>query len=267
MINKILRPVLESLPENNRLERIWVLAKTDFLKRYYGSFLGVVWALINPLFQIGIYYSVFTLVFQTRQENFALFLFLGLILEMFFAETSTTGLNLIQSKRHVLENIKINWLDIYYAASMSSFFAFLFNLIIFLLIAWPMNATISLEALWVAPLLILNLLVLGFAMQVLLSTIQVYVRDIVHFWDMMKMMILWLSGIFYAIDPTPGSDTAFLAHLTPLAGIAYNARQVLLYGEPVNWSLIGYDWVYSLLILAIALFVFFKFVRKALEKI
>jgi len=70
--------------DHNRYERIWVLAKTSFLKRYYGSFLGVVWAFINPAVHLMIYYIVFTVVFRSRVEDFALFLFLGLIMLMFF---------------------------------------------------------------------------------------------------------------------------------------------------------------------------------------
>jgi ABC-type polysaccharide/polyol phosphate export permease len=267
MINRLFRPLLEALPENNRLERIWVLAKTDFLKRYYGSFLGVVWALLNPLIQLGIYYSVFVLVFKSKQENFALFLFLGLILEMFFAETATTGLNVIRSKRYVLENIKINWFDIYYAATFSTFFAFLFNFFVLLAINLFANTTFNNEAWYVLPLLILNLLTLGFAVQLTLSTIQVYLKDVVHLWDMIKTLILWMSGIFYPIDPTPGSDTVILAYLTPIAGIIHNARQTLLYGQTADWSLIAYDWIYTIIVLFIAVLVFSKFVRKALEKV
>lgn len=267
MINRILKPILERLPENNRLERIWVLAKTDFLKRYYGSFLGVLWALINPFFQIAIYYSVFTLVFASKQENFALFLFLGLILEMFFSETSSLGLNIIRGKRHVLENIKIKWLDVYYAGTLSTFFAFVFNLLIYFIISFFTGVSYSVASFYTAPLLFLNLLVLGFSFQVLLSTIQIYLRDVVHLWDMVKLMILWLSGIFYTIDPSSGSDTEVLAFLTPVAGIVYNSRQVLLYDKPVDWSLVLYDWIYTLIILGISLMVFSKFVRKALEKI
>ncbi|MFK7934051.1 MAG: hypothetical protein AB8G22_11130, partial [Saprospiraceae bacterium] len=59
-VNKVLRPVLEAIPANNRLERIWILAKVDFKKRYYHSSLGLVWALLNPIFQLSVYYTVFT---------------------------------------------------------------------------------------------------------------------------------------------------------------------------------------------------------------
>jgi ABC-type polysaccharide/polyol phosphate export permease len=267
MLNILLRPILEAVPENNRLERIWVMAKTDFLKRYYGSFLGVIWALINPAFQIIVYYTVFTMVFSSKQENFALFLFLGLLIDMYFTETSNFGLNIIRGKRHVLENIKIAKLDIYYAATLSTFFAFAFNFGVYLIVSFFAGGEFHEFSLLTAPLLLANLVVFSFAMQILLATIQIFMRDIVHLWDMAKLMILWLSGVFYAIDPSPGSQTEILAYLTPLAGIIYNSREVLLYGNDLNWEIFAYDWIYTLALLATSIFIFYKFSAKALEKI
>lgn len=267
MVNRLLRPLLEALPENNRMERIWVLAKTDFLKRYYGSFLGVVWALINPLTQLAIYYSVFTLVFQSKQENFALFLFLGLIMEMYFSETASVGLKIIREKKYVLENIKINWFDVYYSSTLSTFFAFLFNFVVYYIISLFNDVTISKDAWLIVPLLILNITVTGFALQLLLSTIQVYVKDVVHIWDMVKMMIMWLSGIFYPIDPSPGSDTAILIYVTPISSIVYNTRQALMYGQEADWALIGYGWLYTLVLLVLSLMIYKRFIPKALEKV
>lgn len=266
MINKLLKPILEALPENNRLERIWVLAKTDFLKRYYGSFLGLVWALINPLSQLVIYYFVFTIVFKNRTENFALFLFLGLLAYMFFAETSTVGLNLLRQKSYILENIQIKWIDIYFAATLSTFFGFLFNLSAYFIISLFMDVQISLYALLV-PVLILSLMMFGMAVQMILSVIQIYVRDIVHVWDLCRMALLWLSGIFYPIDPAATWKSAILSYITPLSGIVHNLREVLIYGRPVNTFLMFYDLAYAALLLGIAFLLFNKFKNKALEKI
>ena len=73
----MLEKIIDWIPENNRLERIWLMAKFDFVTRYYGSFLGLFWALLKPLFQLMVYYVIFTVVFTTKTENFLLFLFVG----------------------------------------------------------------------------------------------------------------------------------------------------------------------------------------------
>ena len=266
MINQLFKPLLETLPENNRLERIWVLAKTDFLKRYYGSFLGLVWALINPLAKLAIYYFVFTIVFKNRLPNFALFLFLGLLLYLFFMEVTTKGLQLFKSKRYILENIQINWLDIYYAGIISAFFGFLFNFATYFLISLYLGAELSAHALLV-PILILNLIVFSLAVKILLSLIQIYVKDIIHVWDLVRMMLLWLSGIFFHIDPNATWKSAMLYYLTPLPGIIQNARNVLIYGKPVDGYFMVYDMAYAVALLGIALFCFNRLRYKALEKI
>jgi ABC-type polysaccharide/polyol phosphate export permease len=97
MINKISPFLISKLPKKNRLERIWILAKTDFKKRYYGTSLGILWALINPIFQLIIYYFVFSVFFKNDVPNFSLYLFSGLILWMFISESNKKGMYTISS--------------------------------------------------------------------------------------------------------------------------------------------------------------------------
>ena len=94
--------IVNFIPENNRIERIWLMAKFDFVTRYYGSVLGLFWALLKPLFQLLIYYLVFTFIFNNSTENFLLFLFVGIILFQFFMEAASGSLKIFKSKRYLL---------------------------------------------------------------------------------------------------------------------------------------------------------------------
>jgi ABC-type polysaccharide/polyol phosphate export permease len=255
---------LSQLPENPRLERIWLLAKSEFKKRYYGSFLGVVWAFVNPLVQLFIYYYIFTVVFKSRTENFTLFLFLGILLWTLFVEGSTKGLTLIKSKRYLLENIQINRLDIYYASLLSTFMGFLFNFTVYLLISLFFDTSPSWEILLV-PLLLFNLLLFVLGVQILLSVIHVFLNDILHVWKLSTMVLFWLSGIIFQIDPGATWKTLILSYLTPMFGIIANARAALIYGEGFDWGLFVYDYAYAGLLLMIALLVQRKYFGRALE--
>jgi len=86
VINKITAPVLRKIPENNRFERIWTLAKVDFKKRYYDSVLGMVWALLNPLLRLAVYTLAFEFIRNAQFENFHIYLFSALLCWMFFTE-------------------------------------------------------------------------------------------------------------------------------------------------------------------------------------
>ena len=82
-------------------ELIWKLSKNDFKKRYAGSYLGFVWALVQPVVTVVMYYIVFDKVFQTRSQlvasgvevPYVLHLTAGLVPWFFFSEAITNGTN------------------------------------------------------------------------------------------------------------------------------------------------------------------------------
>ena len=70
------------------------LTKREISSRYRGSFLGLAWSFFNPLLMLSIYTFVFSTVFKARwdintqnnQAEFALVLFVGLIIHSLLAE-------------------------------------------------------------------------------------------------------------------------------------------------------------------------------------
>ena len=256
--------IATALPENNRLERIWLLAKTDFRKRYNDSFLGLLWALINPLAQLAIYFYIFTVVFHSRTENFILFLFVGIVFWQWFVETTKRGITLIPQKRYLLENVQINRLDIYYAGLLSTFMGFLFNFCVYFLCSLFFDVHISGYIVFL-PILILNMAVLILAVQIILSIIHVFIRDIEHVWALATLVLFWLSGILFEVKPDSTWKTALLAYLTPILGILNNVRAVLIFGEDFNWRLFIYDWGYSMVLLLIAWRLISRYFSRAME--
>lgn len=255
------------LPENHRLERIWFLAKTDFKRRYYGSFLGLLWALLNPLFRLMIYYTVFSVVFQSREKNFALFLYLGLIHFLFFVEVVNGAMKIYKSKGYLLENIQINDLDIYFSNVLASFFGFLFNLTIFMTFRTiVVGGGLSIYVFYY-PVVLLTLILFVFAGALIMAMLWVFFRDVQHLWDLARLALLWLSGVFYLIDPATSWKTALMAYATPLPGILLNARATLLYNEPPHFQLLGYDLAYAVVLLIAGLFIHRRFKKLALEKL
>ena len=85
------------LYQNRKL--IWKLAKNDFKKRYAGSYLGMVWALIQPIVTILMYALVFGKLMGIKQEllsggldvPYVLYLTAGLIPWFYFQESLTSG--------------------------------------------------------------------------------------------------------------------------------------------------------------------------------
>jgi ABC-type polysaccharide/polyol phosphate export permease len=260
----IARPILERLPENNRLERIWKLAQIDFMRRYYNDRLGLVWALINPLFQIVVYYFVFTNVFGNRDENFVLFLSCGILFWGVFSEVSRGGMTIINSKKYLIQSIQFNKIDLFVSNALSVFMGFLFNLSIYLLLAVMLKANIN-EYIFYIFIVLITIFLVSIAVSMILSVMVLFIDDVRHLWDMMLFAGFWGSGIIYNMDAL-SAKIPILLYLNPFISILSNCRNALLYGVPPDFWMLGYDFAFSIILLQFAIWLFRRSEHLILEK-
>ena len=91
--------IYSRIPISQRIERIWKMAHMDFIHRYYDSYLGLIWAFINPIVRMGIYYVVFTMFLTRPVDNFAFYLFTGLVIWLYFNECTNKCLVTLKQKK------------------------------------------------------------------------------------------------------------------------------------------------------------------------
>jgi len=265
MLSQLIKPLIPYIPENNRLELIWKLASIEFRKRYYDNALGIVWALLNPLFRLAVYYVAFTYIMGVEIENYVLYLFSGLLFWMFYSECTKKSLSVLRSKRYLIENIQFNKLDLYLASAIGVFFGFVFNIGAYFLISF-LSGIAAYTTLIYLPLLLFNFFLMTLGTGILLSTIHIYLRDIEHLWDMMLLAGFWSAPIFFRAEDLM-EKAPILIYLHPASGIIINFREVALYGNQPDFFLFFYNFVYALILLGISVFLFKRYSHKAAEKL
>ena len=264
MINFLLKPFADKLPENNRLERIWKLAQVGFKKRYYNDGLGLFWALLNPLFKIAIYFVIFSFVLKRTEDNFVVFLFAGLLIYSPFVEISKRGMNEMKAKKYLIENIRFDKVDLFISMTMSVGIGLVFNLIIYFLFVLGAGISITWSILFM-PVIILNLLVIGMGAALILATIKIYLNDISHLWDMISMLGFWTSGIFF-------SGEKILQHMPqlyifhPFIGLIENTRRISMYGMMPDFKFMIANLLFGVLILVAGIAIFRRSSHLVLEK-
>ena len=116
---------------------IWKLAKNDFKKRYAGSYLGAVWAMVQPVVTVAMYYIVFDLVMGTGKsmvpdKPYVLFLTAGLVPWFYFSEALNSGTNALLEYNYLVKKVvfKISVLPTVYTIQIVyySFCLFIFVL-------------------------------------------------------------------------------------------------------------------------------------------
>lgn len=255
--------IFKLLPTNNRIERIWKLSQVDFKKRYYNDNLGIVWALINPMIRILIYYVVFTQIFKSREDNFILFLFSGLIIWMGFSEATKKGITVFKSKRYLLENIRFEKIDLFISHVMSVFFSLFFNVIIYIIFSLIIGVRLGFSSFYMI-LVFFNLFILSIGISMILTVAVGIVKDISHLWDIALLAGFWGSGIFYSaekiMEPLP------YAKYNPLLGLISITRKSLLLNSSPDMFFLIYTFIFSVGAILVGYFLLEKYGHMYFEK-
>lgn len=265
-MNRVLAKAVQNLPYSQRIESIWVQAKVSFLKRYYGSVGGVIWAFINPMVQFLVYYVVFEIIIHAPEENRAVSLMLGLILWTFVSESAAQGIRLLFQKRFIIENLPFNRLDLYSSALLSGLFSFSINILIYVLFAIFFGVILSWSILFF-PILFFNLLLFVLALQLILSVTFPVIRDVTHLWDKLKLGLFWMSGVVYPMAVVSSPMKEILLWSNPLAGIFMNIKNVCVYNKPVDITVMIWNFFVCALFLVFGVWINRRYFYKATEKL
>ncbi len=89
---------------------IWKLAKNDFKKRYAGSYMGAVWAMVQPVVTVLMYYIVFDKIMGNTGRGaedvpFVLFLTAGLVPWFYFTEALNNGTNALLEYNYLVKKV------------------------------------------------------------------------------------------------------------------------------------------------------------------
>lgn len=267
-LTRLLKPFDRFLPEENRLELTWLLAKMDFSKRYYDSILGLFWALINPLMRVFVYYIAFTYLIGRAVDgidNFALYLFSGLIVLMFFNEGTNKGMKLLMKNRYLSENAQFQKMDLFVASCIGTTLGFVFNVTAFVVFSLLLGETIPPTIVFL-PVLVLNLYLLILGMSLILSVVFIFFKDLTHLWGIVTLFLFWTAPVFFDADAIAGKFP-FMPFVHPIFGLVENVRAVILDGNMPDYFFLAYNYLYAFFFLWVGLYFFRKYEYKALEKL
>jgi lipopolysaccharide transport system permease protein len=258
------REMIASFWRNRSL--IYALSKREVVGRYRGSYFGILWSFINPLFMLTIYTFVFSVIFKARwtaqsdsKTEFALILFAGLIVFNLFSECITKAPSLILSNVNYVKKVVfplevLPWVTLY-----SALFHGAVSLLVWLM-AYSIFFGMPQATIIYLPLVITPLLLMIMGVSWILVGFGVYLRDIGQLIGIFVMALMFLSPIFYPISSLP-EEFQVLMMLNPLTIPVEEIRDSLFWGTELNYNNLSIYWVVSLLICCIG-FACFQKMRK-----
>ncbi len=240
---------LKAIIYNKRL--LWSLIKDDFKQKYIGNFLGVAWALIQPIFTILIYWFVFQVGFKSRHVDnfpFILWLIAGLLPWFFFTEGLTSGTNSILANSFLVKKVvfRVSLLPIIplLSALIIHLFFIFFMFGMFIYYGYTPNIY------WVQIFYYLfATIILLLGLSWITSSVVVFFRDVGQLVGMLIQFGFWLTPIFWNITTIP-EKYHWIIQLNPLLYIIEGYRNSLIYHkwfwEDMHMTL--YFWIFTAII-------------------
>ncbi len=203
------------------------LVARDFRIRYSGSLLGVVWSLLIPMAQLGVIVFTFGSVVPVNIDDYPAFVYSALLPWTWFSSCLASTGPLFFSHRDLVRRPNFQPVILIVVNTLSNLVTFLLSLpLLFILLAWyQRSVTVSLVAL---PALLVIHAVMIVGLSLLVSTWNVFYRDVAQLVNIILSLLFFLTPIFYR--PVVESKYAVIFQVNPLAVLISCYRSVLFKG-------------------------------------
>lgn len=206
------------------------LAKNDFKKKYLGSYLGIIWAFIQPTINILIFWFVFQVGFKNMPvDNFPFILWLAsaMIPWNFFADSIISSSNAIMDNSFLVKKMVFRVGILPVIKIYSAFFVHAF-FILFLIVMFLFYGYMPTIYLLQIPYYLIALFVLLLGIGWLTSALTVFFRDVGQIVAMITQFGFWLTPIFYDLKIIP-DKYIFWLKLNPMFYITEGYRESFIY--------------------------------------
>lgn len=186
------------------------LVRKEIKIRYMGTSLGLVWSLFNPAITSLTYLVVFTYIFPSPQDRFALYLVTGIVHWNLFSQVISQGCEWLTGNGHLLKKMYFPRLLAPVSGALTVLTFWLATLSVYALFYIPLGGKTSL-ALLAYPVVLALFLLFAFGIGLLFAVAHVSYRDIRHIVDALLPLLFWVTPIVWMSQSVPANMYKWLS--------------------------------------------------------
>lgn len=222
------------------------------------SYLNWIWWVLEPLCFMGIFYLVFGVFFNMREEYFIAFIMLGYGIWNFFNHMMQNSVTIMRTNKAIVSKVYLPKHILLLERVGVNGFKMLIQFAIVVVIMIFSGVPVTWRLVLVIPILI-TMLLFTFALSCFLLHFGVYVADLKNIVTIVLRLLFYLSGIFYSIPrrvPAPFGE--IIVHVNPIGFFINSMRQVVLYSTTPNMLVLAGWFVLSLLLCMLGIRLIYK---------
>lgn len=183
------------------LTQLYALSKRNIIVRYKHSLIGFFWGFFKPLLYLLIFIVIFSSQFSST-TNQVLYITSGILFWFFFSNCTSQGVQSIVQASGLLKSVYIPAIFFPLAEVIGEIFNVVLALIVYFFVMQWFGMVYHWQLLWVIPILIL-FATFSFSITLILSSLNVFYRDIGILWNTIQPAIFYLTPIAYTESLIP----------------------------------------------------------------
>lgn len=210
------------------------LVSRDFKTKYKRSILGVFWSFLNPLMTMMVQYFVFSTIFKNDVPHFAAYLIVGTVMFNFFSEACGMTLTSILGNASLITKVYMPKYIYPLTRTLSSAVNLAISLLPALMVCLATGVRLQ-KSVVLSLYFFVCVIVFSLGLGMLLATSMVFFRDTQFLWNVLNMMWMYATPIFYPESILPDNFKIVL-QINPLYHFLRSIRMCILDGispEPV----------------------------------
>ena len=235
------------------------LVSKDFKLKYRRSVLGVAWSVLNPLLMMIVLSIVFSYLFSRNIENYPLYLILGNVTFTLMRDSTNQAMSSIIHAASLLKKVRVDRIIFPVQKVLFNLVNYGFSLIAVVIVMVYFRVVPTLHLLWL-PVLVVFLCLFSIGLSLILASLAVFFRDIIHLWGVVLTAWTYLTPLFwdYQMLVEGGAPEVILAfvQLNPMYSYVTFMRDISLWQQDPSLFTLGSCIVWALLFLAIGVAVF-----------
>ncbi|MEI9807424.1 MAG: ABC transporter permease [Bacteroidota bacterium] len=208
---------LDEAWENREL--LYFFAWRDIKVKYKQTYLGILWAVLQPLLLMGIFYLVFFRALKVSVGmSYPVYTFAGLILWGLFSSGITHSSESLLSSSQIIRKIYFPRILIPLSSLLTALVDFLVAFLLLIIILILFGQPVSWSVIYSFPLAVTLTFIASFGIGVLLAALNVKYRDFRYLLPFAMQLLFFSSQVVYSIHSFKQQWLTQLLYCNPLNG-------------------------------------------------
>jgi len=232
------------------------LVLNELKLRYRNSVLGFLWTILNPLFYLLILALVFSRIMRFQVENYAIFLFTGLVSWSMIQQTIATATASIVNNQALIRKVYVPKMIFPLANVIARYIDHLILTVILLVFLVVFRMPFS-WYLFLIPFIILIHFLFSLGISLIFAVAYIKVRDVQHIVAIVFQALFFLTPIIYSVDVLPKSFRPLFL-LNPVYYFVQIFRFPVYYATLPSWKVISAALMLTIGAIVLGTYIFYK---------